>query len=180
MVQRIKMTASEYLALPETNLPRHLIDGEVFEMTAPELEHQDVVGNIFVLFKRVAREINGKAYVAPVDIEFDAENIVQPDTFLLLADSRCLPIGTKRLSGPPDIIAEVLSPSTAQFDRREKFRLYERHGVREYWIAEPRDQLVTVWQLHDDSFVLLDVYGRDEKFISTLIGEVDCSAIFEG
>ena len=182
MVQpaRIKMTASEYLALSETNLPRHLIDGEVFEMTAPELEHQEVVGNIFVLFKRMAREINGKAYVAPVDVEFDIENIVQPDTFLLLPDSRCQPVGTKRLSGPPDIITEVLSPRPAQFDRCEKFRLYERYGVREYWIAEPRDQLVTVWRLHDSGFVLLDVYGKGEKFTSALIGEVDCHAIFEG
>ncbi len=177
---QIRMTAAEFFHLPETNLPRQLLNGQVVEMTATELDHQDVVGNIFVLFKQAARQLGGKAYVAPVDVEFDAANVVQPDSFLLLPDSLCQPVGTKRLIGPPDLIAEVLSPGTARIDRREKFRLYERYGVREYWIAEPRDRLVTVWQQRDSRFVLLDVYSADETFTSVLIGDVPCATIFEG
>lgn len=149
-------------------------------MAAPELEHQDAVGNVFVLLRQAARELGGKAYVAPVDVRLDDENVVQPDDLLLLPNSLCQPVGTRFLSGPPDLIAEVLSPGTARLDRRDKFRLYERFGVREYWIIEPREQLVSVWQLRDGAFVLLDVYGADETFTSALIGEAACAAIFGG
>jgi Uma2 family endonuclease len=172
------MTAGEFLQLPESNLPRQLLHGEVIEMAAPELEHQDAVGNIFVLFKQAANRFGGKAYVAPVDVRFDDDNVVQPDDLLLLPNSRCQPVGTHFLSGPPDLIAEVLSPSTARIDRKDKFRLYERYGVHEYWMVEPREQLVSVWQLRDNVFVLLDVYGADETFTSALIGDVSCAEIF--
>lgn len=106
--------------LPETNLPRQLINGEVYEITAPELDHQDVVGNVFLLFKQASKALRGKAYIAPVDVEFDADNVPQPDVILLLPGSRCQPAGNKRLMGPSDLIAKVLSPSTARLDRREK------------------------------------------------------------
>jgi Uma2 family endonuclease len=175
-----RMTAAEFLALPETNLPRQLLHGEVISMTAPELAHQDAVGNIFVLFKEASKTYGGKAYVAPVDVYLDDVNIPQPDVVWLAPDSRCQPLGGKSLSGPPDLIAEVLSPSTARIDKRVKFRLYEKYGVREYWLADPRDQLVEVWQYQDGHFVLLDAYGLGEMFTSALIGAVDTKAIFAG
>lgn len=173
-----RMTADEFLRLPETNLPLQLVNGEVIELPAPELMHQDCVGNIYVLFRQAAQNIGGKAYVAPVDVYFDDLNVPQPDVLWLAPDSACQPIGTQRLSGPPDLIAEVLSPGTAHIDRRTKFRLYEKFGVREYWLIDPRDQLVEVWQYVEGRFVLLDVYAPSETFTSSLIGAVKCSAIF--
>lgn len=175
-----RMTAAEFFELPESNLPTELIDGEITQLTAPELDHQDVVGDIFVRFKAAAKERGGKAYIAPVDVYFDDANVPQPDVIWLSPESRCQPLGTKRLSGPPDLIAEVLSPSTALQDKRGKFRLYERFGVQEYWIVDPRDQLIEVWQHREGRFVLLDVYGASETFTSALIGEVRCSDIFAG
>src|SRR5690349_10514848 len=88
MAEQIKarMTAKEFLQLPESNLPLQLLDGEVIEMNAPTLPHQDVVGNIFVLFKLKAKELGGKAYVAPVDVYFDELNIPQPDVMWLAPD----------------------------------------------------------------------------------------------
>lgn len=174
------MTAAEFLALPETNLPQQLLNGAVFPMTVPELNHQDIVGNVFVLFKAAAKAQGGKAYVAPVDVYFDAKNVPQPDIIYLAPESRCQPLGSERLSGPPDLVVEVLSRSTAREDRGYKFRLYQQYGVREYWIADPRDQIVEVWQYTDGHFVLLDAFGLGETFTSALIGVVDTNAIFEG
>jgi Uma2 family endonuclease len=88
-------------------------------------------------------------------------------------------VGTQHLSGAPDLIAEVLSPSTAHIDRREKFRLYEKYGVREYWMVDPRDQLVEVWQHQDGRFVLLDAYGSGEVFKSAMLGEINVANIFK-
>lgn len=176
-----RTSASEFLQLPETNLPVQLLDGYVIRLINSEvssLSHQDVVGNIFVLFKLKARELGGKAYVAPVDVYFDEFNIPQPDVMWLAPDTRCQMIGDERLSGAPDLIAEVLSPTTAHVDRKKKFRLYEKYGVREYWLIEPRDQLVEVWQHQERRFVLLDVYGVGETFMSSLIGEVEVAVIF--
>jgi len=180
MAEQIKtrMTATEFLQLPETNLPRQLLNGEVIEMNAPELPHQDVVGNTFVLFKLKAKELGGKAYVAPVDVYFDERNMPQPDVIWLAPNTQCEMIGTQRLSGAPDLIAEVLSPSTAHVDRKGKLRLYEKHGVREYWLVDPRDQLVEVWQHQNGHFVLLDAYGVSETFTSALIGAVEVAALF--
>lgn len=173
------LTAKEYYQRPETNLPEQLINGEVIEMTAPELDHQDVVANVLILLRQAAKRLGGKAYVAPTDVELDSANVVQPDVLYLAPESACQPLGTKRLIGPPDLVVEVLSPTTARLDRRDKFRLYEHFGVREYWIVEPRDGLVSVWQAHDAAFVLLNVYGTDEQFTSSVIGEVMVRAVFE-
>lgn len=180
MAEQIKtrMTAAEFLQLPESNLPIQLLNGEVIEMNAPTLPHQDVVGNTFVLFKLKAKQLGGKAYVAPVDVYFDELNIPQPDVIWLAPDSQCQMIGVERLSGAPDLIAEVLSPSTAHIDRKEKFHLYEKYGVREYWLIDPRDELIEVWQHQDGRFVRLELYGAGEIFTSSLIGEVEVAELF--
>jgi Uma2 family endonuclease len=174
------VTADEFFQLPETNLPRELINGEILEITAPELDHQDVVGNIFVFVKGVARQRGGKAYVAPVDVYLDTLNIPQPDVLWVAPDSLCHADGNKRLIGAPDFVAEVLSPSTALKDRREKFALYERFGVREYWIVDPRDQLIEVWILREAAFVRLNVYGLEDTFESPLLGTVNVDELFAG
>lgn len=175
---KTRVTAAEFLARPETNLPVQLLDGEVIEMAGLELGHQEVVDSAFVVFKQAAAVQGGKAYVAPVDVYFDDLNIVQSDVLWIAPDSRCKAVAGKRLSGEHDLIAEVLSPTTARDDRRVKFRLYEQHGVREYWIIDPRDRLIEVWQQHDGRFDLLDVYGRDETFVSALIGPIAANTLF--
>jgi Uma2 family endonuclease len=180
MAEQIKtrMTAQEFLQLPETNLPLQLLDGEVIEMGAPELPHQDIALNTALLFTRKEAELGGKVYIAPVDVYFDELNIPQPDVIWLAPDTQCQIVGAKRLNGAPDLIVEILSPSTAHNDRKGKFRLYEKYGVREYWLIEPRDQLVEVWQHDDERFVLLDVYGVGETFTSSLIGEINVAKLF--
>ena len=177
---RTRTTREDFYRLPETTLRRELIAGEVIEaMTAPELDHQDVVGNLFVLLRAAGKAAGGKAYVAPVDVELDSENIVQPDVLLLAADSACQPLGVKRLMGAPDLVAEVLSPPTVYQDKRRKFHLYERFGVQEYWLAEPRDQTLEVWLLRSGRFERLDVYSISDTFESSLIGQVRVSEVFE-
>lgn len=182
MAEQIKtrMTAAEFLELPETNLPRQLLNGEVIEMNAPMLDHQKCVLNIALLFKQAAQRLGGEAYVSPVDVYFDELNVPQPDVIYLAPGSACQPEGLQRLSGPPDLIAEVLSLSTAREDKREKFNLYQKYGVREYWLVDPREQLIEVWQHQDGRFVRLDVFSPDETFTSAIIGSVATSDVFSG
>jgi Uma2 family endonuclease len=175
-----EMTEEEFLALPETMLRRELIYGELVEaVAAPELDHQDVVGSIFVLLKARAKIVGGKAYIAPVDVRLMTKVVVQPDAFWVAASSTCKPEGKKRLVGAPDLIAEVLSLSTAYEDRKRKFELYEQFGVREYWLVDPRSQLIEVWHLENGRFQRIGIYGVNDSFDSPLLGGIAATDIFE-
>jgi Uma2 family endonuclease len=179
--ERRRITAEAFFALPETNLPAELIDGIILQMTAPELDHQDTTGNFFFLLKLLSQEIGGKAYIAPVNVEFDEYNVPQPDVLWLAPDSKCKPDGKKRLVGAPDLIIEVLSPSTARKDKTDKFLLYEKYGVREYWLTDPSRQQVEVWRLGDTQYMLVGTFGADESFVSIVLNgkQIDLKTVFE-
>jgi Uma2 family endonuclease len=175
MAIETRMTAAEFLALPETNLPTELIDGEVYRI-APVVEHQRASKDVFKLIDRLAP--NGEVFYAPLDVYFDDINVVQPDVMWVASNSdRCIVL-EKYLRGAPDLIVEILSPGSVKNDRKKKFRLYEKYGVLEYRMIDLKEKLVEVWQLQDGKFVLLDVYGVDETFISPLLGKVEVKAIF--
>lgn len=146
MVEQTKtrMTAAKFFELPESNSPIELLNGELVVSPTPIPHHQDAVGNTFVLLKQIAKTVGGKAYVAPLEIYFDDDNVPQPDV-MWIAPTNLQVIGEKRLEGAPDLIVEVLSPGTAKNDKETKFRLYEKYGVCEYWIVDPVHQLVDVW-----------------------------------
>ncbi|MBL8130729.1 MAG: Uma2 family endonuclease [Anaerolineae bacterium] len=176
---RAQVTLEDYLALPETMLPTELIDGEIIQMPAPELEHQEIVGNGYLLLRALARTKGGKVYISPTDVVLDDVTVVQPDLLWIAPEgSRCIPDAGKRLRGAPDLVIEVVSPGSVFHDRRTKFRLYEQHGVREYWLVDPRDRLIEVWTRQGDNFVLIDLYEENQTFKSPLMGQVAVSAFF--
>jgi Uma2 family endonuclease len=177
MTTKTPVTAEQFFQLPETNQFVELLDGEIIMSPSPIPDHQDVVFNSGTVLKQAARERGGRAFIAPLDVKFDDMNVPQPDAIYLAPDSRCV-VEEKRLVGIPDLLVEVLSPGTIKRDRSDKFLLYERYGVREYWIIDPRDQLIEVWQWKDGHFSLLGVFSPDETFESSLVGSVEVAALF--
>lgn len=175
---RQRMDAAEFLRLPETNLPVELLNGEVHRRPANDVLHQETVGSVYVFLLQRTASLGGKGYFAPVDVEFDAHNVVQSDVLWLAPEGACRAFEGKRLLGAPDLVVEVLSPGTAHKDRREKFHLYQRCGVREYWLVDPRDRLVEVWTLSAGKFQRLDVYGTRDTLPSPLLGDVRVGALF--
>lgn len=175
--QKVRTTADEYLALPESNLPMHLIDGEIIDMATPNLDHQLLVGKLYKLLSIKAEGLGGFAVPSPMDIRLDEFNVVQPDVFIILPDSKCQIID-KKLYGAPDLVVEVLSPSTAKLDRKQKFQLYEQFGVREYWMVDPVAAVIEVWGHDGARFSLHEVYEKGEKIQSPLLGEIAVDEIF--
>lgn len=115
---------------------------------------------------------------APVLVEFPStSDRVQPDILFASNERRGI-IGEKQVTGAPDLVVEILSPSTAHRDRGIKLDLYARCGVREYWIADPVDDVVDVWRFGDDS--------GHERFAGDLpvrhggerVGEIDLDVVF--
>ena len=178
MAVQTKMTADEFLRLPETSQRTELIDGEII-VTAPELDHQDILLNTAFALKNLVPD--GKVRVSPVDVYLDDFNLVQPDVLWASAESKCVPFGKKYMRGAPELVVEVLSPSTALRDKGVKFRLYEAHGVHEYWIIDPAAQYVEVWQRSGEKFERHGVFGAGESFVSAALGQkaVEVSEIFK-
>ena len=143
-----KYTWQDYLTWPDDER-WEVIDGAAYDMTpSPSFQHQKVAGN----FYRVLRDRVGKgpciAAIAPLDVYLDDVNFVQPDV-LVVCDEKKI---RDRIYGAPDLVVEVLSPSTSVKDRREKKNLYEKFGVREYVIVHPEEMLVERFFLNEGRF----------------------------
>jgi Uma2 family endonuclease len=172
---RTRMTAAEFLALPESMTPVELLDGEMVMSPTPIPLHQRLVLRFANLVQRTAK--TGEVFIVPLDVYFDDENLAQPDVFFIAAGSACV-VGEKYVIGAPDLVIEVFSPSTARRDRKEKIALYERFGVREYWMADPDGQYVEAWRLAEGKFARVGVFGEGETFESALLGAAELKGVF--
>ena len=137
-----------------------------------------MVGSIFAFLRDKTRDTGGRVYVAPLDVRFNDENNTQPDVLLITAGRTHL-IGDKRIEGAPDLVVKVISPGSVRMDRVVKFRLYERFGVREYWLIDP-EGVAEVFALRDGRFVLIGMFGAGEIFDSPLLGQpVPLAGLFD-
>lgn len=167
-----KMTIEEFLALPETNHITQLIDGD-FVVTPPPLDiHQETVGALYLYISRL--EVGGKLRLAPTGIYMDNENAVEPDIFWVSAanESCFLRADGRYWQGAPDFIIEVLSPSTTDHDQNYKFQLYEKYGVREYWLVDPESKRIEVYQRENNQFRRAGSFAPSSTFASTALNKV--------
>lgn len=165
---RTRMTADEFLALPETMSIHELIDGEVYLAPPPMIEHQTVSGNIYFYLRTLIPQ--GRWYAAPTGVYLDEQNIPEPD-ILWLAPEHMSKIKGRYIEGAPDLIVEIFSNSTAKRDKEDKFHLYEKYGVREYWMVDPSNQYVEVYVLKENIFVRQGTYDKSDSFTSSLFGD---------
>ncbi len=130
--------------LPEDLFRHELIGGEHFMSAAPALRHQVIVLNLGrILANHVWAHRLGSLFISPVDVVFSARDVVEPDiTYVAAAHADRL--RKLHVAGAPDLVVEVLSPSTRGRDRTKKRRLYEAHGVPEYWIVDPGRETIEV------------------------------------
>jgi Uma2 family endonuclease len=164
-----------------------LIDGVPYNMTpAPSRRHQLIAVELTRQFATFLLDKPCQVYAAPFDVrlpeagEAEAEitTVVQPDISVIcdplkLDDAGCI--------GAPDLVVEILSPSTSLRDHREKFNRYERAGVQEYWLVDPANRLVTVFTLGPDKkYGRAGVYGGEDRIsVRTLPGlEVELPPVF--
>jgi len=144
LVKEKRISTDYYKLLPE-GAPYQLIEGELVMTPAPNPWHQFILGRLFIaLSEFVKKEESGIVLLSPVDLYLDDENAFQPDLIFISKEKKDI-IKKDGIYGAPEIVMEVLSPSTAHYDLREKFKVYERTGVREYWIVDPDMKTVEVY-----------------------------------
>src|SRR5207247_936896 len=114
-----------------------LIDGEVFVAPSPDAEHQRLSVRLsYYLYGYLREQPIGEVFTAPFDVELDEDNVFQPDLLVVLSEHGQR-VG-RHVRGAPDLVVEILSPSTAVRDRNVKLTTYAARGVAELWLAEPR------------------------------------------
>lgn len=137
--------------------PRYeLINGETIMMSPRStLNHNRIITNLAVLFDKYLDGEKCEYFTDGVDVHFDEKNRVLPDSMIICNLNSLKPNG---IYGTPDLIVEVLSPSTARRDRGDKKILYEKYGVKEYWIIDPVAKSIEVYLLKDRQYNLDNVY----------------------
>ncbi len=149
-------TYEDYLKLTDDKR-YELINGRLYEMPAPGFEHQDVLTLLLIKMRGYTDEKDlGKVLPAPFDVILSDTVVVQPD-IVFISKKNLKNVERGRLFGTPDLVVEIVSPSSYYRDRYEKFGLYEKHGVKEYWIVLPREKVIEVWCLKDGKYVLHSV-----------------------
>ena len=151
-------TIEDRNALPEDH-PYELIDGVIYNMASPALRHQSISGAIYRQLWNYVDSQGGDCipFIAPTDVRLDRDErtMVVPDVFVICQPDDDRMDNDKYINGAPDLIIEVLSPSTRRKDMFTKLYKYEEAGVREYWIVDPNKEKVIVYIFGEESDVSL-------------------------
>lgn len=147
-------TYEDYARLPE-GTPFQLIGGKLIMTPAPGTYHQIILMRLIekLLFFLAGKDL-GILFTAPVDVFLEEKETYQPD-IIFIAKDRMHIIETTKIKGAPDLVIEILSPSTGYYDLKKKARVYARCGVKEYWIVDPEDKSIEVFQQKEGNFVLV-------------------------
>ena len=164
----IKFTYQDYLNTPDDKR-YELLDGELVMTPAPLTAHQRVdmrLGSLLHTF--VDEEDLGEVFPAPTDVVLSDTDVVQPD-LLFVSKERARIITDENIRGAPDLVVEILSPSTAERDRTFKRALYARHAVKEYWLVDPETRAIMILLLGGDGFETVGTYGEGGTLVSPTI-----------
>lgn len=144
-------TYDDLLLTPEDGQRYEVLGGEMAVSPAPKWWHQRIVGKVIGLVLDAERAGFGVFSPAPTDVIFAAKNVTEPDV-LFISKGRLAITAEDGVRGAPDLVVEVLSESTRKRDVLIKRRIYERFGVRFYWIVDPVEETVRVFELKDDHY----------------------------
>ena len=148
----VKLTYEDYVLLPDDGNRHELLDGEHVMTPSPNTTHQRISRNLVAAFlKELNRHPVGEVFYAPYDVVLSEFDVCEPDVVFVAQDQMSI-ITEANIQGAPALVVEILSEGTRKRDERVKRGLYERHGVREYWIVDPQLELVKIYQLRDGRY----------------------------
>ena len=174
-------TYADFLVWDE-NIRAELLDGEIVMMAPPASKHQWVSGELFFQIRGYLEGKPCKVFAAPFAVRLFPQNdnsddtVFEPDIVVICDPAK---LDDKGCNGAPDLVIEIISPSTAKYDRIVKFRKYQNAGVKEYWIVDPEIKSVEVCILENNRYVMY-VYEETEKTpVAVLKGcEIDLQKVF--
>lgn len=162
-------TYETYSALPDDGRYYEVIQGVLMMSPAPEMAHQGIVGLIYrYLSEHIFSTGRGLVFTGPADVVLSPKKIVQPDVLVLL-EEHLHRLKEKCVEGAPDLVVEIISPSSETYDRLVKYNLYEQEGISEYWLVDPKEQSIEVFVLETGKYSSLGVFRREQIVQSRLV-----------
>jgi len=169
------LTVEDYRATPE-GTHYQLVAGDLIMAPAPNLHHQRIVRN---LSQKIGRYLSlhaiGEMLFAPCDVYLSENDVVQPDVLFVASASRGI-LAEDGVHGAPDLVIEVLSPVTAQLDKKSKRRIYARAGVKELWLVDPLLLQIQRYDFARDTAKPVELIEEDETFTTPLLPGLKFSA----
>lgn len=170
--QKEVYTYSDYTLLPE-GAPYQLIGGKLIMTPAPTTYHQGISMRLVVKIASLVMEKDlGVVFSAPIDVYFEETETYQPD-IIFIAKDRLHIIEPAKVKGAPDLVIEILSPSTAYYDLKKKSRVYAGHGVKEYWIVDPLEKSIEVYEGKEGKFEPIQKAEKEGKISSAVLEEFE-------
>lgn len=169
LTQKKNFTYQDYLKLPDDGTRYEIIEGELIMTPAPSVIHQRILRNLIRAFDDfVEKNQLGEVLFSPVDVVLSETNVVEPDVLFISTQNSSI-IGEKNISGAPDLLIEIISPSSGYYDMIEKKELYQEFGVREYWIVDPKKKWVEIYKNQNGKFELLQRLDKEGVLASNVL-----------
>jgi Uma2 family endonuclease len=183
MIANIRpLTYDDLLELPDDGKRREVLEGELIVNPAPRRDHQMISANLDWILQRYLRSSGaGRVFTHPVDLNLGRHNIVQPDLVVIREQRLDIYRPEGIIDEAPDIVVEILSPSSRVIDLVRKMALYARSYVPEYWVADPERRILLINRLQGDDFVPIEPDADGWIASPTLPGlRVDPAEVFSG
>jgi Uma2 family endonuclease len=164
-----RLTYDDFLLFPDDGMRHEIIDGEHYVTACPNTRHQILLGRLYFEVEQCLRQRPGvgQVFLSPFDVIFTKWDVVEPDLLFIASDQIDI-LTDKNVQGPPALVIEIASPGTRHRDEGIKLRLFERGGVREYWLVDPERDRITVWRRQaDDSFPRVAELSREQHDVLT-------------
>lgn len=181
-----KYTYADYLTWPEGER-WEIIDGVPYQQAAPSTVHQEILMELARQIANYLKDKSCKVYPAPFCVRLtkgneisneDIKKVVEPDITIVCDQSK---VDEQGCNGAPDMIVEIISPSSIKTDRIIKFNIYEKAGVKEYWIVEPEGKIVSVFLLQENGrYGRQEIYSEEDQITLNIIPDllIDLKPVF--
>ena len=146
-----RLTYDDFVLIPDDGKRHEIIDGVHYVTPSPNQRHQELVARLHLSLGGFLedRPDRGRVFLSPFDVVFSFHDIVEPDLVFVAPDQLGI-LTEKNIQGTPALVIEILSPSTRKRDQQIKRKLYERTGVREYWLVDPEANVVSLYRRAGD------------------------------
>ena len=179
LVNNLRYTYNDYEKW-EDGVRYELIDGFPYMMSSPSMNHQRLIGRLFVQFWMFLQGKSCEVFLSPFDVRLNADEgdniVVQPDLVIVCDRSK---LNGKCCVGAPDMLIEVLSPSSSKLDKHIKLQKYQKYGVREYWIVDPDSNTIQAFTLANGLYIIKSYSDEDIAPVGILDGcEINLKEVF--
>lgn len=165
---KIMLTYEDYLELPNDGRRYEILDGDLFVTPAPSSRHQRVSRNLqFVIHQFAGQHSPGEILAAPIDVILAPTTVAQPDLVFVSREHQSI-VTERAIEGVPNLVVEILSPTTTKTDRTTKASLYARYGIPHYWIVDADSRTFEAYELSQNAYRLTTSLTGDSTFSPSL------------